>query len=128
MLFRSLATLEAQRQFIHMDGRTVFKWAVRTVVEALRDTLRHAGKSIADVDQLVLHQANIRIIKAVVDDLGMASHKVFVNIEQYGNTSAASVPLALAEAQQQGRIRRGDLVLTCGFGAGLTWGTALLRW
>ncbi|HRX78576.1 MAG: ketoacyl-ACP synthase III [Planctomycetaceae bacterium] len=120
--------IEAERQFMQMDGRAVFKWAIRTVSDAVRETLQHAGKSIKDVDSLILHQANIRIIDAVVDELGFDSRKVVINLEQYGNTSAGSIPLALAEADQQGRINRGDLVLMCGFGAGLTWGTALLRW
>ena len=124
----SAATIEASRQFIHMEGRPVFKWAIRTVSDALRETLHHAGKSIQDVDSLVLHQANIRIIDAVIDELGIHPDKAVVNVDQYGNTSAGSIPLALAEAHQQDRIHRGDLVLMCGFGAGLTWGTALLRW
>ncbi|MBI2481316.1 MAG: ketoacyl-ACP synthase III, partial [Planctomycetia bacterium] len=102
--------------------------AIRTVSDAIRETLHHAGKSIEDVDSLVLHQANIRIIDAVIDELGLNPAKAVINVEQYGNTSAGSIPLALAEAHQQGRIDRGDLVLMCGFGAGLTWGTALLRW
>ena len=124
----SAAALEAGRQFMHMDGRAVFKWAIRTVSDALRETLHHAGKSIQDVDALVLHQANIRIIDAVIDELGIDPVKAIVNVDQYGNTSAGSIPLALAEARRQDRISRGDLVLMCGFGAGLTWGTALLRW
>ena len=122
------SAIEANRQFMHMDGRPVFKWAIRTVSDALRETLQHAGKSIADVDVLVLHQANIRIIDAVIDELGFNPARAVVNVDQYGNTSAGSIPLALAEAHQQGRIHRGDLVLMCGFGAGLTWGTTLLRW
>ncbi len=124
----SAAMLAANRQFMHMDGRPVFKWAIRTVSDALRETLHYAGKSIQDVDSLVLHQANIRIIDAVIDELGIDPAKAVVNVDQYGNTSAGSIPLALAEAHQQDRINRGDLVLMCGFGAGLTWGTALLRW
>ncbi len=122
------ASMAADRQFLRMDGRPIFKWAIRTVTDVLRDTLRHAGKSIDEVDLLVLHQANIRIIDAVVHELGLAPERVVINVDQYGNTSAGSIPLALNEAHQQGRIHRGDLVLICGFGAGLTWGTALLRW
>lgn len=122
------AAIEANRQYMQMEGRSVFKWAIRTVGDAIRETLHHAGKSIHDVDALVLHQANIRIIDAVVADLGFDPTRAVVNVEQYGNTSAGSIPLALAEAHQQSRISRGDLVLMCGFGAGLTWGTALLRW
>jgi len=124
----STAAIEANRHFLHMDGRPVFKWAVRTVSEILRDTLEHAGKTTDDVSTLVLHQANVRIIDAVVEDLGIDPAKVVVNVDQYGNTSAASIPLALAEVHAHGHIHRGDLVLMCGFGAGLTWGTALIRW
>lgn len=124
----SAAAIEANRHFLHMEGRPVFKWAVRTVAEILRDTLEHAGKTTDDISALVLHQANVRIIDAVIADLGIDPGKVVVNVDQYGNTSAASIPLALAEAHSQGRIQRGDLVLMCGFGAGLTWGTALVRW
>lgn len=124
----SASTIESKRQFLHMDGRPVFKWAIRTVADALRETLHHAGRKIEDIDTLVLHQANIRIVDAVIDELGVNPTKAVVNVDQYGNTSAGSIPLALSEAHQQDRIHRGDLVLMCGFGAGLTWGTALLRW
>ena len=98
------------------------------LLTSLRATLEHAGKSIEDVDALVLHQANIRIIDSVIDELGINPTKALVNVDQYGNTSAGSIPLALAEAHARDRIHRGDLVLMCGFGAGLTWGSALLRW
>ena len=116
------------RQFMQMDGRNVFKWAVRCVSESCRDVLQAAGYSIDQVDLFVLHQANIRIIDAALSDFGIAPEKVVVNLDRYGNTSAASIPLALAEADRQGKLQRGKLVLLCGFGAGLTWGTALVRW
>ncbi len=121
-------TLAAGRQFIHMDGRSVYKWAVRTVANSISDVLRHADMSPADMDLFVLHQANIRIIDAVVDGLGVDHEKVFINLDRYGNTSAASIPLVLDEAHQQGRIHPGDHLLMSGFGAGLTWGTAILKW
>lgn len=124
----SNTAIDTTRPFIRMDGRPVFKWAVRTVSEALRQTLEHAGKTTDDLNALVLHQANVRIIDAVIADLGIDPDKAVVNVDRYGNTSAASIPLALADAQAQGRVNRGDLVLMCGFGAGLTWGTALVRW
>jgi 3-oxoacyl-[acyl-carrier-protein] synthase III len=101
---------------------------VRVIVDAIVDVLQHSGLTPADVDLLVLHQANIRIIDAAVDDLGLAREKVVVNLDRYGNTSAGSIPLALCEAQQQGRLRRGDRVLLCGFGAGLAWGAAVVQW
>jgi 3-oxoacyl-[acyl-carrier-protein] synthase-3 len=120
--------LLAGRQFMQMDGRNVFKWAVRCVAESCRDVLAAAGYSIDQVDLVVLHQANVRIIDAALSDFGIAPEKVVVNLDRYGNTSAASVPLALDEAVKQGKLKRGSLVMLCGFGAGLTWGTALLRW
>lgn len=124
----SNTAIKANRHFIEMDGRPVFKWAVRTVSEILRETLEYAGKTTDDINTLVLHQANVRIIDAVIEDLGIDPAKAVVNVDQYGNTSAASIPLALADAHAQGHVNRGDLVLMCGFGAGLTWGTALVRW
>ena len=87
-----------------------------------------AEKTLEDVDLFVLHQANTRIIDAALSDFVIDPEKVIVNLDRYGNTSAASIPLALHEANQQGRLHRGDLVLLCGFGAGLTWGSALVRW
>jgi 3-oxoacyl-[acyl-carrier-protein] synthase-3 len=98
------------------------------VAESCRDVLAAAGYSIDQVDLVVLHQANVRIIDAALSDFGIAPEKVVVNLDRYGNTSAASVPLALDEAVKQGKLKRGSLVMLCGFGAGLTWGTALLRW
>ncbi len=116
------------RQYLSMDGRTVFKWAVRIVADSSRDVLAAAGLSPGDVDLVILHQANIRIIDAAVEHFGIARDKVFVNLDKYGNTSAASIPMALDDANRQGLLNRGDIVLLCGFGAGLSWGTALLRW
>ncbi len=121
-------SLNRGRQYLAMDGRTVFKWAVRIVADSSRDVLAAAGLSPDDVDLVILHQANIRIIDAAVSHFGMEREKVFVNLDKYGNTSAASIPMALDDANRQGLLKRGDIVLLCGFGAGLSWGTALLRW
>lgn len=115
-------------QFLRMDGRNVFKWAVRVFDESARQVLASAELTPNDLDLVILHQANQRIIDSAVADLAVPAEKVFVNLDRYGNTSAASIPLALDEAARQGRIRQGDLVLLCGFGAGLAWGTALVRW
>ncbi len=120
--------LAAGRQYLHMEGRPVFKWAVRLVEDSIMDVLHHVRISPNEIDLVVLHQANIRIIEAAVNDLGIDSEKILVNLDRYGNTSAGSIPLALDEAVQAGRVRRGDHVLVCGFGAGLAWGTALLKW
>ena len=115
-------------QFIHMDGRSVFKWAVRLLSDTVNDVLRHAELEIDDVDLVVLHQANARIIDAAGESLGIPREKMVSNVDRYGNTSAGSIPIGLAEAHQDGRISPGSLVLMCGFGAGLSWGTALMRW
>lgn len=118
----------AKQHYMSMDGRNVFKWAVRVVDESVRAVLDAGGITANDLSLLILHQANQRIIDSAVADLGIDPEKVFVNLDQYGNTSAASIPLALDEAARSGRLHRGDLVLMSGFGAGLAWGTLLLRW
>ncbi|WP_197168918.1 beta-ketoacyl-ACP synthase III [Novipirellula galeiformis] len=128
---RRALTPEAYAEGAHyltMDGRGVFKWAVRLFDESAKQVLDDAGIAADQLALVVLHQANQRIIDSAVADLDIAPRDVFVNLDRYGNTSAASIPLALDEAVQAGRINRGDLVLLCGFGAGLAWGTALLRW
>lgn len=124
----TLENIEAGRQFLRMDGRAVFKWAVRVIQDTGLDVLRAAEISLDEVSLVVLHQANIRIIDAAVEGLGIDRERVFVNLDRYGNTSAASIPLALAEAQAAGRIKSGDHVLMAGFGAGLAWGAGVLRW
>ena len=116
------------KQFLQMDGRNVFKWAVRVFDESTKDVLDDAGVEAEDVSLVVMHQANQRIIDSAVSGLNLPADRVFVNLDQYGNTSAASIPLALDEAVQAGQVHKGDLVLMCGFGAGLSWGTALMRW
>ncbi|HWB12841.1 MAG TPA: beta-ketoacyl-ACP synthase III [Pirellulales bacterium] len=120
--------LDSDGQYLQMDGQAVFKWAVRLLDESITAVLEESKLSPADLDLVVLHQANVRIVYAATDVLGIDRKKVFLNLDRYGNTSAGSVPLALDEAYQQGRIRRGSRVLISGFGAGLAWGTAVLRW
>ncbi len=115
-------------QYLRMDGRNVFKWAVRVFDESAKDVLTAAGVTADDLALVVLHQANQRIIDSAVSDLGVPPQKVYVNLDRYGNTSGASIPLALDEALKESRIRRGDYVLLCGFGSGLAWGTALIRY
>ena len=112
---------------IQMNGREVFKLGVRLMPEAAQRVLRKAEISIDDIDLLIPHQANLRIIEAVGDRLGVPREKVYVNVDKYGNTSAATVIIALDEAIRQGRAKPGDLVLLVTFGAGLTWGSTLLR-
>jgi 3-oxoacyl-[acyl-carrier-protein] synthase-3 len=120
--------LATGRHYIHMEGRAVFKWAVRVLIDSTRDVLRHAALTTDDLDLVVFHQANLRIIDAAVDDLNIDRDKLIINLDRYGNTSAGSMPLVLDEARRDGRLRRGDTVLLSGFGGGLAWGTALMKW
>ena len=120
--------LDAGAQFLRMDGRSVFKWAVRLLTDTIDLTLEKTGMTVHDVSLYVLHQANVRIIRAAAEQLGIPEQKLYVNLDRYGNTSAGSIPLVLDEAFREGRIQRGDTLLLSGFGAGLTWGTGLFRW
>ena len=121
--------LEAEaRRCIAMKGKEVFKLAVRAMDEVARDLLLAQGLTAGDVALVVPHQANLRIIHAICEYLELPRERFFVNVDRYGNTSAASIPLALDEARRAGRMKRGDLVLLVAFGAGLTYGGALVRW
>lgn len=115
-------------QFLHMDGRNVFKWAVQTVADTIELMLDRTGIETDDVSLFLLHQANVRIMDNVAEQLAIPAEKLFKNLQHYGNTSAGSIPIALDEAVQQGRVHRGDTLLMTGFGGGLTWGTSLFRW
>jgi len=114
--------------FIQMTGRDVFKYAVRAMENAVTGLLKRQQISIDDVNLLIPHQANVRILGKLMDRLGVDREKVFINVDKYGNTSAASIPIALDEAHRQGRLQHGDLVLFCSFGGGFTWGSMLMRW
>jgi 3-oxoacyl-[acyl-carrier-protein] synthase-3 len=118
--------LEKGYQYLEMDGRAVFKWAVNIVTDSSEEVLERAGLTAKDLDLVIPHQANIRIINAATDVLGFPRDKVFNNLDRYGNTSAGSVPIAMDEARSSGYLNRNDKVLLSGFGAGLTWGTAIL--
>jgi len=118
---------ENRMHAIRMAGNETFKQAVTRMVEVSLEALQHNRVDISDVALFLPHQANMRIINAVGKRLGISEGRVFVNLERYGNTSAASVPIALAEAREQGRFAKGDLLLLASFGAGLTWGSALVR-
>jgi len=120
--------LEKGLHYMYMDGRAVFRWAVAILCDTIQDVLKAKGLTPDDVNLYIPHQANIRIINAACDVLHIPRGKVFNNLERFGNTSAGSVPLALDEAIAEGRIKDGDLVVLSGFGAGLAWGTALIRW
>jgi 3-oxoacyl-[acyl-carrier-protein] synthase-3 len=121
-------TVAGGLHWLKMEGQEVFRRAVRAVVDSAGATLGQAGVAAAAVDLFVPHQANVRIIDAAASRLGIPPERTFVNIDRYGNTSAASIPIALAEAADEGRLAPGDLVLVSGFGAGMSWASALLRW
>jgi 3-oxoacyl-[acyl-carrier-protein] synthase-3 len=114
--------------YMYMDGRAVFRWAVAILCDTIQDVLKDSGMGPLDIDLYIPHQANIRIINAAIDVLKIPRSKVFNNLDRYGNTSAGSVPLALDEAITEGRIEPGHLVVLSGFGAGLSWGTTIIRW
>ena len=111
-----------------MNGKKVYAFATREVPTVLEEALVQAGITIDQVDHLLLHQANIRIMETVAERLGISMDKVITNLYKYGNTSAASIPLALDEAVRSGRVKKGDIIACAGFGAGLSWGAAILRW
>jgi 3-oxoacyl-[acyl-carrier-protein] synthase-3 len=120
--------LDQRRQYVKMEGNVVFKHAVRCMSDVATKAVKAAGLELSDINWLVPHQANTRIIDAVGRQLGIDSSKVVVNIHKVGNTTAASIPLALKEAVTDGRIKKGDNILIVAFGAGLTWGSSVFRW
>ncbi|HEY1860080.1 MAG TPA: beta-ketoacyl-ACP synthase III [Gemmataceae bacterium] len=120
--------LAKKLQYMHMDGRAVFRWAVAILCDTIQDVLKAANLQPGDIDLYIPHQANIRIINAAIDVLHIPRSRVFNNLDRYGNTSAGSVPLALDEAVAEGRVQPGNLIVLSGFGAGLAWGTAVVRW
>jgi 3-oxoacyl-[acyl-carrier-protein] synthase-3 len=121
-------TVEQGLHHVFMNGNQVFKFAVRTMGAAIFAGLKKAGLSPADIDLLVPHQANLRIIEAAAERFGLSMDRVMVNIDRYGNMSAASIPVALDEARREGRLNEGDIVVMVAFGGGLTWGSAVVRW
>ena len=121
-------SVDARLHYLRMDGKETFKNAVNAMMTAATESMERCEVTIDDIDLVIPHQANYRIIKAVGDRLGAPEEKVFVNVDKYGNTSAASVAIALDEAVKQGRVKKGDLVLMVVFGAGLTWAAAVIEW
>lgn len=123
----SAETLAAGEHYVRMNGRAIFNHAVRNLSSASQEALNHNGVKPSDVDLVVPHQANLRILEAVAQRLSMPMDKFYVNIDRYGNTSSASIPIALDEAVAEGRVRAGSLLLMCALGGGLAWGSALVR-
>ncbi len=124
----TMQTLQNKEHYLTMNGNEVFKFAVKIMEDTAVKSLRQAGLSTKDVDYFIPHQANTRIIDAAVKRLGLSPDKFYVNLDKYGNMSSASVPVALDEAVNNGYIRKGDTVVLVGFGAGLTWGSCVLKW
>jgi 3-oxoacyl-[acyl-carrier-protein] synthase-3 len=123
-----LSNAENQGSYIKMTGRDVFKHAVRAMSGAVNDVLASAGLEMDAIKLFIPHQANIRILNSLLDRLKIPAEKAYINMTKYGNTSAASVPIALDEANRAGLIAKDDLILLCAFGGGFTWGAAILRW
>ena len=121
-------TVAERRHYVQMNGREVFKFATRVLVSSAEKVLAECGKTVDDVDVYIPHQANVRIIDHAAEKLGIPKEKIVVNVDRYGNTSSGSIPLALADAQADGRLQDGALVLMTGMGAGLTWGSGLIEW
>ncbi len=121
-------TIEQRQHFIKMEGKKVYKFANKMMVDSVIKALDKVDLTRKDIDLLIPHQANIRILKAVAKKLHLPLEKIMINLEKYGNTSAASIPIALDEAITQGKIKKGDIVVLTAFGAGLTWGAIVIRW
>jgi len=121
-------TVDKKMHFVHQDGAAVFKFAVRKMSEACVDILQRNHLTAGDIDLMIPHQANLRIIQATAERLKLPPEKVLINIERYGNTTGATIPLAMHTAIEEGRLKKGDLVLLAAVGAGFTVGTTLLRW
>ncbi len=116
------------RYYLQMNGREVYRFAVNIICQATREALEKAGLDISDVEMLVPHQANSRILKSAGRALGLPPERVFINVDRYGNTSAASIPIALCEVAEEGRLHKGDHVVLVGFGGGLSWASAVMEW
>jgi 3-oxoacyl-[acyl-carrier-protein] synthase-3 len=121
-------SVESRGHFLRMEGQPVYRFATRVIPGSILEALEKASLTPADLGLVIPHQANIRIIHAAREKLGLPAERVFTNVEKYGNTSAASIPVALCEAQEQGRISDGDIVAMCAFGAGLSWAAAVWEW
>jgi 3-oxoacyl-[acyl-carrier-protein] synthase-3 len=124
----SVETVQARQHFVHMNGNEIFRSAVKSMSDMALEVTQGAGLTIADVDVFLPHQANLRIIEAAARRAGVPFEKVFVNVDRYGNTSCASIALAMSEAMDAGRLQPGNIVTVCAFGAGLSWAGLVLRW
>ena len=124
----SLESVQQRMHYIQFRGKEVFKLAINNITNLIIETTKKNGLTLDDIDLIIPHQSNLRIIEATMEKLGLPMEKAFVNIDKYGNTSSASVPIAIDEARKEGRLRKGDIVMLVAFGGGLTWGSSLIRW
>lgn len=124
----SVDALESRSTYLKMQGNEVFKMAVRSLTEVSREALAANGVTSADVGQFIPHQANLRILEATTKRLKLTDEQSFINVHKYGNTSGATIPIAIDEASKQGLLKEGDLLLSAAFGGGFTWGSTLIRW
>jgi 3-oxoacyl-[acyl-carrier-protein] synthase III len=127
-LIPGVVLTQGKYQYITMNGKEVYRFAINRVPDAINKVIRQANLTSNNIDWLILHQANQRIMDAVAERLGISTEKVVSNVAKYGNTSAASIPIALNEAVRSGKIQTGDTIATSGFGAGLSWGAAIFKW
>ena len=121
-------SFKQRNYFLNMQGNEVFKVAVRMLTEVAKEAMTHNGLTMDDVDLFIPHQANIRILEATAKRLKLPSEKVYINVNRFGNTSAATIPLALDEANRAGKLKENDMILLDAFGGGFTWASALMRW
>ena len=124
----SLESIQQRLHYIQFKGKEVFKLAINNITNLILETTKENGLTLDDIDLIIPHQSNLRIIEATMEKLGLPMEKAFVNIDKYGNTSSASVPIAIDEARKEGRLRKGNIVMLVAFGGGLTWGSSLIRW
>lgn len=124
----SLESVQERTHYIQFKGKEVFKLAINNITNLIIETVNKNGLSLADIDLIIPHQSNLRIIEATMEKLGLPMEKAFVNIDKYGNTSSASIPIAIDEARKEGRLSKGDIVMLVAFGGGLTWGSSVIRW
>ncbi len=124
----SLESVQQRTHYIQFKGKEVFKLAINNITNMITETVNKNGLSLKDIDLIIPHQSNLRIIEATMEKLGLPMEKAYVNIDKYGNTSSASIPIAIDEARKEGRLSPGDIVMLVAFGGGLTWGSSIIRW
>ncbi|WKZ19653.1 MAG: beta-ketoacyl-ACP synthase III [Candidatus Jettenia sp. CY-1] len=124
----SLESIQQRAHYIQFRGKEIFKLAINNITNLILETADENGLKLADIDLIIPHQSNLRIIEATMEKLGLPMEKAFVNIDKYGNTSSASIPIAINEARKEGRLKKGNIVMLVAFGGGLTWGSSIIRW